>query len=152
MAKFKGIGKAVKIVLLFCVITLAFQSIAFGEAQWTHERFAKFLVKQVKAERLLPVAAVNQDYFDLLRRLGVEPPAGWEQGKVLTEADLKAMLGLAPDAKYTFEELIKMVEDMVREILIAVPADQPISPILPKDPTAPPITPIVRPLTSSLVK
>ncbi len=151
MVKKRGVRKIFKIFLFMSIFLLLFQASGFG-ANMTHQQFATWLVKQVEAEGFLPAAAVTQDYFNFLRRVGIEPPGGWEYGKILTAADLEAILGLEPNSGYTFEKLIKMVEDMVREVLLAVPSEHVISPVIPIDPSAPPISPIVRPLTSGTVK
>ena len=120
-----------KIMIGLLLLALIMPGIVYGAEKWTQGKFAMWLVRKVGAEGLLPPAATVQDYFNFLRRNGIEPPGGWEEDKILTVSDLEAMLGLKPGAGYTFEELLKMIEELLEEILFAAPEAPVISPIVP---------------------
>jgi len=121
--------KRLVIVGLACLLIMS--GIVYGAEKWTHGKFAMWLVRKVGAEGLLPPAATVQDYFNFLRRNGIEPPGGWEEDKILTVSDLESMLGLKPESGYTFEELLKMIEELLEEILFTAPEIPAVSPSVP---------------------
>ena len=122
-----------KLLIMIFAFVLVFGAMSgLAAEQWTHQHFAVWLVKAVNAENLLSPTATTQDYFTLLRRLGIEPRGGWIEDKIITIATLEEMLGLAEGSGLTFEELLKKLEALIQEILTANPALNPsVSSVLP---------------------
>lgn len=80
------------------------------EERITQEEFAVELVKSMKLEGSLPLAALASDCIDLLQRLGVSPLEGWQPKNYLTKEDYLVLLGKAHGKEDKVHELGEMVE------------------------------------------
>ncbi len=119
------------VLALACLVAFMAQTAAAADVKWTHCKFAVWLVKKANAEYLLPAAATCKDYFDLLRRNGIEPPGGWVAEKIITVADLEAMLGLKPGSGKSLDELMKMLGDSLSDLLYSIDKPVVVSPAFP---------------------
>ena len=111
-----------RIAKLACVVLALAMMVQFGVAfgqkkAMTQGEFAMWLVREVGAEGMLPPAATVLDYFDFLKRNGLEPCDGWEEDEEITVEDLECMLGLEPDSGYTFEELVEKLKELLAEVV-----------------------------------
>ena len=108
---------AVCIITICTFLLLESATWAAVESGWTHSRFAVWLVRKAGAEYLLPPAATTKDYFDFLKKNGIEPQGGWKADSLITLQEMELMLGLRPGSGVTLEQLMEMMGRFLREIL-----------------------------------
>ncbi len=78
------------VLSLLCNLAFAQQAKAF-----TQELFAVELVKNMKLQDHLPIAALASDCVDLLDNLGISPLKGWDRNALLTEEDYTVIIAKA---------------------------------------------------------
>jgi hypothetical protein len=81
----------VKLFLVFFLLLL--NSVAFSqERTLTQEEFAVQLVKNMKLDSWLPIAALPSDCVTLLESLGISPLKGWNRKALLTDDDFTVII------------------------------------------------------------
>lgn len=85
-----------KTILIFVGI-FAFWKIGLGEERQklTQEKFAEIMVKNMKLQNRLPLAALPSDSVDLLESLGISPLKGWRRKSFLTQGDYVTIIAKA---------------------------------------------------------
>lgn len=102
----------------------------------TQCQYAVEIVRNVGLEAQLPTNATEEDAMNLLASLGILPCDGyWECDKPLSLADIKCVLGLAPDAPIfviPLEEQVKLIMEKCAECWwILTRKKVPVSPFAP---------------------
>lgn len=104
-------------VLLLLIVSLAIYSqIKVEDNDYiTHAEFVNILIRVLKLEDQLPVAATLEDKILLLEKLGYAPLDGWELERILNKGDtatvLALIIGIDLLDKATPEDYIRALTD-----------------------------------------
>ncbi|MGE4357072.1 MAG: hypothetical protein AB7E08_00780 [Candidatus Omnitrophota bacterium] len=113
-----------KQILFICSVFLFLSSLYAEEVEFVegmeHLDFAKLLLKKADLESFLPASPGEDDYFNVLQGLGIEPPDGWDKEKAIKREDVVFMVGLSEEeAKgINFAELCQQLVSLLKEITL----------------------------------
>ncbi|MCM8783443.1 MAG: hypothetical protein NC818_01495 [Candidatus Omnitrophica bacterium] len=109
-------------ILLICSVFMFLTSLYAEETKFmegvSHLDFAKLLLKEANLESLLSSSTAEEDYFKVLRELGIEPSQGWDKDGIIRLEDVVYMLGFSKEEVegLNFNELSQQLVSLLKEI------------------------------------